>query len=337
MGALGSLVTDLEWIDVDHESAPGRVRRAATALAQRLGFHEHRSGEIAVATTELATNLLHHAVAGSVLLRVRRHAGEAGVEAIFFDRGPGIENIELIARDGYSSRGTLGVGIGAAMRLATWFDCYSIPGKGTVTATAFWKTGATVRRDSVEGLTRSMRGEARCGDAWAYSKDGSCTRIMLADGLGHGELAAVASSEAVSSFEHADGASASDTMRGIDRALRGTRGAAAAVVIVNEETSVVTFCGVGNISVWLLGPDGRKGLMSSPGIVGAYVKAPRELAVSFLPQTTIVMHSDGLTSKWDIAAYPGLRGRAPLLVAATLLRDAGVHHDDASVVVMRTA
>lgn len=336
MDALVSRVEDVEWIDVEHESAAGSVRRAASALGRRLGFTDHRCGEIAVATSELATNLSRHAVSGKSLLRVRRHGEEAAVEAVFLDRGPGMANVEEMARDGTSTRGTLGVGIGAAMRLASSYDCYSVAGKGTVTVASFWSDGTKSASSNVNGLTRSMSGEVRCGDAWACERDGDIVRIILADGLGHGELAAMASAKAVDAFHGSRSTSAGQIMERVNVALRTTRGAAVSILVINEATSSALFCGIGNVSVWLDAGEGRKGLASSPGIAGAYSKPIRELPIQFGPHTTLVMHSDGLTTKWDLANYPALRGRDPLLVAATLLRDAGIHHDDASVVVMRT-
>lgn len=337
MDTLTSNVEDVQWIDVDHESACGRVRRAATDVARRLGFDEHRCGEVAIATSELATNVFRHATNGRSLLRVRRQGERAGVEVLFVDRGPGIADLQAMSRDGNSTRGTLGVGIGAAMRMASLYDCYSLPGHGTVTVATFWDADTKPSAPAVNGLTRSMSGELRCGDAWAYAADDGVTKIILADGLGHGELAAVASSKAIAAFRQTASTSAADVMEQVNKALRSTRGAAAAVMVVNEATSSATFCGIGNVSVWLEDGEGRKGLASGPGIAGAYAKTIRELSVELTPHTTVVMHSDGLTSKWSLARYPALRRRDPLLVAATLLRDAGVHHDDASVVVMRTS
>ncbi len=337
MDAVAASVEDVQWINIEHESAAGRVRRAASELARRLGFEEHRCGEVAVATSELATNAYRHAIAGTALLRIRRQGDAAAVETVFVDSGPGIADLEAVSRDGHSSRGTLGVGIGAAMRLASSYECYSMPGKGTVTAATFWDAGTSAPAQTVHGLTRSMNGENRCGDAWAYDTDGKITRILLADGLGHGELAAIASTAAVYAFRATASRSAAAIMQTINTALRGTRGAAAAVIVIEKSTLSTTFCGIGNVSVWLDGIDGRKGLGSVPGIAGAYAKQPRELTLELNPHTTIVMHSDGLTSKWNLSDYPGLRGRDSLLVAATLLRDAGIHHDDASVVVMRTS
>ncbi len=334
---MSSPVEDVEWIAVEDASAPGRVRRAATALAGRLGFSEHRAGELAIAATELATNLHRHAVAGTVLLRVRRAADDAAVELVLSDAGPGMADPAALAADGRSSAGTLGIGLGAAMRLSTWFDVHSVVGRGTVAVATFWRGAAPVGRPKVAALTRTMNGESVCGDACAVRTDGGVTTLMLADGLGHGPLAALASGEAVRAFsEEPAGATPAQTIRRLDAALRPTRGAAVAVVQLDPGAAALVFAGVGNVAAWIDGGQ-RRALVSSPGIVGSNLKTVREFRLEAGPGALVVLHSDGLSGKWSLEAYPGIRERDPHLLAAVLIRDAGVRHDDASVMVARTS
>jgi anti-sigma regulatory factor (Ser/Thr protein kinase) len=339
MEALIDSVEDVEWISVEDASAPGRVRRAAVALAQRLGFSEHRSGEVAIAATELGTNLFRHATAGSMLLRVRRASGAAALEIFAVDRGPGMHDIDANFREGYSSAGTLGIGLGAVRRLSNRFDAYSVVGRGTVMTATFWDTA---RFDGASGslaaLTRPMEGHTVCGDRWAAREDGTRTTILLADGLGHGELAAVASRAAVEAFEAANVDEGPSRMIGtIHQRLRSTRGAAAAIAQIDSARGVVRFAGAGNIAAWIDAGETRKGLPSKPGIVGERVGTLADLEYAFPENAILVMHSDGLTSKWNFEVYPGLRSRGASLIAATLLRDAGIRHDDASVVVAKAA
>ena len=269
METLSASVEDLEWVPVEDSSAPGRVRRMAVALAGRLGFSEHRAGEVAIAATELATDLHRHAVAGTVLVRVRREADDAAVELLLTDAGPGMADLAALAADGRSSAGTLGIGLGAAMRLSTWFDCHSVLGRGTVTIATFWRGAAPVARPKVAALTRTMSGESVCGDACAVRSHDGVTTLMLADGLGHGPLAALASGAAVRAFGEGDGrASPAQTIRRLDGALRSTRGAAVSVVQLDPAAATLTFAGVGNVAAWADDGQQRHALMSSPGIVG---------------------------------------------------------------------
>ncbi|HET9096918.1 MAG TPA: SpoIIE family protein phosphatase [Candidatus Baltobacteraceae bacterium] len=335
MGAVIARHADDEWIPVEDASAPGRVRREAMQQAARLGFSEHRAGEVGIAATELATNLHRHAKRGLMLVRVCRETEEGGLLMVAVDSGPGMKDFAHIARDGESSKGTLGIGLGAVMRLASWYDVHSSLEHGSVIAAGFWDGRAPAFRPAAAGFTRAMTGETACGDAWAsHVQDGRVT-VLLADGLGHGELAAAASREAVRTF--LSGTLETDltlTLQRLNAALRSTRGAAAAIVSADRAGETLTFAGIGNVAVWIDDGERRHALASTPGIVGANTKKIRALQVPLAPHARVVMHSDGLTSKWNLAAYPGLRVRDAHLIAATLLRDAGTHHDDASIVVI---
>lgn len=337
METLMVAVEDVEWISVEEATASGQVRRSAIALAQRLGFSEQRTGEVAIAVTELATNLHKHATQGLVLLRVRRDAEHAAVEVVVTDSGPGMADLTALSQDGRSTVGTLGIGLGAAMRLATWFDGYSLPGRGTVIAATFWPAEAPAARPTFAALTRAMGGEIVCGDAFAERSQGGITTLLLVDGLGHGQLAAIASREAVRAFgtEAAGDPRPAETLRRLDAVLRTTRGAAAAVVRIDPGARTVQFAGVGNIAGWVDDGEHRRALTSNPGIVGNKTKTIRETEMTVEPHALVVLHSDGLTNKWNVQAYPGLHQRDPHLIAATLMRDAGIRHDDASVIVAR--
>lgn len=335
METLTADVEDVEWILVEESSAAGRVRRAATAIAQQLGFSEHRVGEIAIAATELATNLHRHAVAGVIVLRVRRRGDEGALELVVTDTGPGMTDLRASENDGESSAGTLGIGLGAAMRIATRFDSHSVPQRGTVMYATFWRDREPPQQHRVAALTRPIATESVCGDAWALREDGAATMVMLADGLGHGELAATASRAAARAFEAAPGHDTAAALSVIDKNLRATRGAAVAAVRIDWAAGRLTFAGIGNIAVWIDDGERRRGLASTPGIVGHNARKFREFAFDLAPDAIVILHSDGLTAKWDLNDYPGLRARDPHLIAATLMRDAAIRHDDSSIVVAK--
>lgn len=202
----------------------------------------------------------------------------------------------------------------------------------------FWPGVPPPQRPALAALTRPMSGESVCGDACAQRTTGGVTSLLLADGLGHGELAAVASREAARAFtaESRDERPAR-TLERLNGIVRSTRGAAMAVARLDPAAATLTFAGVGNVAGWIDDGDRRHALVSSPGIVGSHTKAIREVESRLPPGAIVVLHSDGLTSKWDLAAYPGLRTRDPRVIAATLIRDAGIRHDDASVMVARAS
>jgi hypothetical protein len=118
--------------------------------------------------------------------------------------------------------------------------------------------------------------------------------------------------------------------------LRSTRGAAVAVAEVHLRQQEMTFTGVGNIAGSLIRTDTRQHLMSSNGIVGYQMRQPRTLTYPWSDNALLVLHSDGLATRWDLHAYPGLAGRHPSLIAGVLYRDFSRDRDDVTVVVART-
>jgi anti-sigma regulatory factor (Ser/Thr protein kinase) len=118
---------DLRWLRVEDPSAAAACRGAALALAARLSFPAHRADELALAVTEAASNLHKHARQGSMLLRITRAGLRPGIELVTIDAGPGLRDTSAALRDGHSTSGTLGIGLGAINRLADFCDLYSMP------------------------------------------------------------------------------------------------------------------------------------------------------------------------------------------------------------------
>jgi hypothetical protein len=158
---------------------------------------------------------------------------------------------------------------------------------------------------------------------------------MMCDGLGHGPLAASASRAAVRSFHDDRSGGPAEIMARIHTAMRGTRGGAVAVADVDLERRTVRFAGLGNIAGSVVA-DGRKhGMVSVPGIAGYQVRTIKTFDYPLPEEAIVVLHSDGLTERWSPDDRDRLFSRGPLLIAAALLRDAGVRKDDAGVLVAR--
>ncbi len=165
--------------------------------------------------------------------------------------------------------------------------------------------------------------------------EGTAVLVMLCDGLGHGPLAARAAEAAVRAFRDSRSTMPEQAIQEVHQALRGTRGAAVAVARIEPQTRRLLFCGVGNIAATLIGPDSRVGLMSHPGIVGHQMRSMRTFEQPLSPGSALVMHTDGLTERWSPSALPGLLLHSPVVMAGQLLREAGIRHDDAGVVVAK--
>ncbi|HEY2637630.1 MAG TPA: ATP-binding protein, partial [Solirubrobacteraceae bacterium] len=226
---------------VEEASQVAPVRRAAEGVADALGFDETRRGQTAIVATELATNLLRHGQGGEMVVR---GAGGTGVDLVAWDRGPGMADASGAERDGVSTAGGPGNGLGAVRRLAASFDVYSAPQQGTVALARM--RGDNGSAPAVDGLALAMAGEEASGDAWAAVREDRWVTVVLADGLGHGPEAARAATAALGELR--PGVAPEELLRRMHGALRPTRGAAAAVARYDEASGELRFAGIGNIA-----------------------------------------------------------------------------------------
>ncbi len=331
-------------LPVSDPSQVGEARRLASAQADRAGFDEVGRGRAALVATELAGNLVRHAQRGEMVISVlKAGAGApAGVEILAIDRGPGMADFRRCLVDGYSTGGTPGTGLGAVARHSDEFDAHSVLGEGTVIVARLraGKGGPARPGGSLEigAVCLPVAGESECGDAWASIEPApGLTLLMVADGLGHGPQAAIASDAAIASFRAGAGPESNPTgaIHQAHRALRGTRGAAVAVAVVDHESRQVRFAGVGNITATIVGPDARNGLVSHNGTVGLEMRKVQEFAHPWPAGSILLMHSDGLTSQARLDRQSPLASKHPAVVAGVLYRDFARARDDATVVVAR--
>lgn len=336
-GMTGELVTaeDVGWFRIDDAGTAGIARRAATEAGQLLGLDESRLGELAIAVAEMTSNLNKHADEGSILVRRLRHGGVGGVALIALDAGPGMPDRVRSGRDGHSTAGTLGIGLGAIERLATHCEGYSQPGRGTVLAAEFWpdRARSPVARSPATGLTRPITGESVSGDEFAIRPIPDGVLLMLSDGLGHGPLASAASAAAAESFLTDTAQAPAAILDRMHKRIGHTRGAAVGIAAVNRVAGTVRYAGLGNIAAYVVRLGERRTMVSLPGIVGHQRRTVREFDHPLASDAVVVLHSDGLTDRWNLDDYPDLLGQGPVLIAATLLRDAGQRRDDAGVLV----
>jgi anti-sigma regulatory factor (Ser/Thr protein kinase) len=329
----------VSWFGVEDASAAGAVRRAASALAQRLAFPEPRIAEVGIVATELATNLYKHAQQGALLLRSVPTGGKHDlVEMLTIDTGPGMAEPDRAWQDGRSTAGSLGIGLGAVARLSDSHDMVSELDRGSVFVArllAGKRSAVPVPDAAVSGVTRAITGEETCGDSYAVRQAGSRLSVMVCDGAGHGPLAAAASQRAVRVFCDGDSCPAEIAVARIHAALEGTRGGAVAVADYDPATSTVRYAGIGNISGSLLTDGPRQGMVSLPGIAGYRARPVRVFEYQAPSGALMIMHSDGLTDRWSLDGRQRILAATPVLVAGALLRDAGLRRDDASVVVAR--
>jgi anti-sigma regulatory factor (Ser/Thr protein kinase) len=325
--------TNMQFMtEIVDPSQAGEARRAAVKFAESIGMTETDCGNVAIAVTEMATNLFKHAGHGKIICAAVTRNQARGLCVLALDKGPGIPNISAAMQDGYSTYGSSGNGLGAVRRLSTVFDLYSAPAVGTSVLAEFWpnkKSSATPIALGVVSL--AMRGESVCGDGWGSRAREGRSFFMVVDGLGHGTFAAEAAREAERVLADSNSTSVTSILRDFHDALKKTRGAAAAIAEISQDKGTLTYAGIGNISAVMINGHSRHGIASHNGTLGHHMHKLQEFTVPWNSESILIMHSDGLGSKWDLSQYPGLAGKHPTLIAATLYRDFLRERDDVTV------
>jgi anti-sigma regulatory factor (Ser/Thr protein kinase) len=331
----------MQAIAVRDATDVAEARRRVGAVVAALGYDQIGAGRVAIVVTELAQNLLRHAGGGEILVGADPQR-TAGIEIMALDRGPGMADVAACLRDGHSTRGTSGNGLGAVNRLAHQMLVHSMPGSGPGSGTAVLvriggsagQDADTVRRTAI--LCVPKTGETVCGDAAAIVERADGTwGIVLADGLGHGPLAAAASGEATRLFAKYGAPTPTEALATLHAGLRSTRGAAVAVASIDQAARQVTYGGIGNIAGFIVDTGGLRRMVSQTGTAGHTAGRLQDFRYPLHNCPLLVMYSDGLTTSWSPESHPGLAVLDPTLIAGVLYRDHARGRDDASVVVWK--
>lgn len=327
-------------IAVVEASQPSAGRFAARDAAIQAGLGEEDSYRAGLIATELATNLVKHTAGGELLVRDLPGESAGEVEILAIDRGPGMTDVAHSIRDGHSTAGTPGTGLGAVSRLADDFDIYSEESRGTVILARVCAGRSRKRARqamSFGAISVAMAGESACGDGWQVIHRNEGALLVLADGLGHGVQASEASVTAINALDPRMNGDLAARLRTMHDGMRHTRGAAVALAEICLHSRVVKFAGIGNISGTIHRPGLTRHTVSLNGTLGHEARTFREYAYPWEADAVFVMHSDGLATHWSLDNYRGLTQRHPSVVAAVLYRDFSRQRDDVTVVVGRQA
>lgn len=310
------------------------VRRRGAAIGLALETCER----LAAAASEVAHNQLRHAVDGVVALREIARGAVPGLEVIAADRGRGITDptAALTGAGGLGPASGLGVGLGAAYRLADEVDADVRLGAGT----CLWLRGFAepVPRSEIAIVGRACAGEQVSGDEALFVRRPDSMVVAVIDGVGHGAPAREAALLAAREVRAHAVRSPDELLGVIDGALVGTRGVVAAIARVEHDPATIVHAAAGNVTSRLVGKDGAMHLFGGVSRTLGARQPPRRITVERVAtraHATLVMYSDGLTSAVDLAGARDLLREPPLVIAHQLLVRYGRANDDATVAVVR--
>ncbi len=136
----GALIADEVRVAIESDADIVSARQKGRELAAQCGFPSTELAVVATAISELARNIVRYAVRGEITLRLIGNLdGKKGIEVVAADDGPGIPDLILAMQDGYSTSGSLGLGLPGVRRLMDDFDIVSEFGKGTTVTVRKWK------------------------------------------------------------------------------------------------------------------------------------------------------------------------------------------------------
>lgn len=177
---------------------------------------------------------------------------------------------------------------------------------------------------------RPCRGEKVSGDS-IQIMEGPLTTLVVADGLGHGPMAAQASLAFCEYVKSREGEPLPAVIKGSSKHISHTRGAAAAIVLVDTKSEKIFFCGVGNIELQAVSVNSIRPVCT-PGIIGRPIRKVVEFSYDLASGDLIAIYSDGISSRFDLKEYRTLPAQE---CADRILENHGKYHDDATVVVTR--
>ncbi len=314
-------------------------------MAEEAGFTAAEAGRLNIVVSEMTSNLAKHAAdGGELLVRSLGH----GIEVICLDNGPGMVDSLRMLEDGVSTYGSAGEGLGAIKRQSDVFDLYSQPGMGTVIVSQVHRAAKpalapNAGSHNIGFVMVPKPNETLCGDGLCVVEKGAEVYLLAMDGLGHGANAHEAAQAAVQAYASALPQHPSDMLRNIHQQIRRTRGAVGMVVNVSGNSHKISYCGIGNIAGKLYSSDlsaagsGYKNIISYNGIIGHNIPGSlNNQQLDWGRNKTLILHSDGLKSRWDLAKYPNLSRHLATTIAAVLYKEHRRHTDDTLVLVLKS-
>ncbi|HAO20163.1 MAG: hypothetical protein BWK80_58505 [Desulfobacteraceae bacterium IS3] len=180
---------------------------------------------------------------------------------------------------------------------------------------------------------QSLHNSPFCGDAYNFWHKDGITHLVMADGLGHGNLAELAAVAALDHIRNNTDKDFADLFRGCDAAIRHTRGVAMGVARIDEKTGLLRYAGIGNTRAMVFSQEKMTRLTSNFGIVGGGFRKLFIEEKQLLPNDLVIMFTDGLHERANITAY-GAEGDL-MALAYRIFQDYHIVRDDAAIMIYR--
>jgi anti-sigma regulatory factor (Ser/Thr protein kinase) len=326
---------------IEERSYVAYIKREIHQQVVKKQFKDSKVAAIDIVVSEICSNLVKHAGSGELLYRVTDiNEDDRKFEIISLDKGPGIIDKIGMMKDGVSTTKTLGQGLGAIHRLSDEVELYTLVGAGTILYSSVRsevEKNLPTRKRMFEwsDLFISKPREEVCGDGYRIKETLSGIKLFFGDGLGHGEYAKEAVELAGEFFSTLEDDDPVEIIRQMHEKVRRTRGLVGTIAVFNRQTNEWRICGVGNIFTRLYTGLNYKNYLPYNGTIGQNL--PNSMSPSILPaerNQRLIMCSDGLQTRWDLAKYPAILKYNTMILAAAIYRDFTRGNDDSSILIL---
>jgi anti-sigma regulatory factor (Ser/Thr protein kinase) len=309
-------------------------------MAKEIGFDECGREEISLVVSELASNIIKYAQRGIVTLTPVCNEQHEGLMIEAEDDGKGF-NEHTSMKDGVSTSGTLGMGLGAVNRLMDEFDILQRENHtGTRIVCKRW-----LHDNSNHGqhcpfdfgvFSRPKPNETANGDTFIIKNIRGATLVGVIDGVGHGELASQAANAARQYVERHAEQPLMEIFRGVDRACVATRGVVMALVILDWSKGTFRYASVGNIEVKVFNNRHDKPkFIVRRGIVGKHAPPPVVTENVWHVGDMLALHSDGISTHWQWHDFEQYANHPAQVIAEHIYKSTQKDHDDATIVIVK--
>jgi anti-sigma regulatory factor (Ser/Thr protein kinase) len=342
-------------IPVYDNSEIGKCRRKAIELSKKIGFDNGTAEEIAIIVMEMVSNIIKHGGESGYLIicQISDMKNNTGIEIWSSDSGEGISNIQQVIKNGYSSKDSLGIGLGSIQRFSDHFEInvseyprslhHKVPipySKKNLICSRKWlpkiKRMESNKHIIIGVASRAKPGETCNGDNYVICHlSREKTLVAIIDGLGHGLEAHKVSLLAKKYISLRHDSPLPDIIGYLHHSLRGTRGATLGMALLDSGLGKISFVGIGNTEAKLITADAKQSFISLAGILGLNIRTPRTYEHQFQEQDIFVLYSDGIISNWQYE-YDSWN-QDPQQIAEEILMKYSRDTDDATIIIIKNA
>lgn len=327
---------------VRDESGLLLFRSKFKAVGRRKGLRNVILERMGLVCNEIVSNQLKHAKGSGMIQLWENNGSRPSLDFFALDYGPGIENLDYAKKDGTTTTGTMGRGLGAINRLSGESSIYTVArsqlnGGDQWHGTAVWARFDIKKysRPEIEyGIyLRALHDDFYNGDCVHLKTDSYGIKWLHLDGLGHGKQAEVAIQPAQGVVDIDTGLD--ERMSILSQRLSGGRGGVGVMGEVNIHNESIAISGVGDMSIYIISNGERRQLPLSSGVLGHDHRSIEVNTPAFPKQALLITASDGIRTGWNIRTLPGLWRLHPQMIALVMGQLLGRNNDDKSLVVIR--